>query len=47
MLFERGIVVTIEELAQKNANVVAGYDLVKYFEAACPVYKIELNFTKK
>ena len=25
--------------------VVAGYDLVKYFEAACPVYKIELNFT--
>ena len=36
---------TIEELAQKNANVVAGYDLVKYFEAACPVYKIELNFT--
>jgi len=44
-LFERGIVVTIEELAQKNANVVAGYDLVKYFEAACPVYKIELNFT--
>ena len=26
---------TIEELAQKNANVVAGYDLVKYFEACC------------
>lgn len=36
---------TIEELAQKNANTVAGYDLVKYFEAACPVYKIELKFT--
>lgn len=36
---------TIEELAQKNANAVAGYDLVKYFEAACPVYKIELKFT--
>ena len=36
---------TIEELAQKNANAVAGYDLVKYFEAACPVYKVELQFT--
>lgn len=36
---------TIEELAQKNANTIAGYDLVKYFEAACPVYKIELKFT--
>lgn len=36
---------TIEELAQKNANAIAGYDLVKYFEAACPIYKIELRFT--
>lgn len=36
---------TIEELAQKNSNAVAGYDLVKYFEAASPVYKIELRFT--
>lgn len=36
---------TIEELAQKNANAVAGYELVKYFEAASPIYKIELRFT--
>lgn len=35
----------IEELAQKYSNAVSGYKLVKYFDAASPIYKIELKFT--
>lgn len=35
----------IEELAKKYANVIQGFTLAKYFEAALPVYKMEVNFT--
>ncbi|MEX0058112.1 phospholipase D-like domain-containing protein [Clostridium butyricum] len=35
----------IEDLAKQYANSIHGYKLVKYFEAASPVYKMELNFT--
>lgn len=35
----------IEELAKKHALSVPGYELVKYFESASPIYKMDLNVT--
>lgn len=35
----------IEQLAKKHALSMPGYQLVKYFESACPIYKMELNVT--
>ncbi|MDY3208422.1 phospholipase D-like domain-containing protein [Clostridium baratii] len=35
----------IEELAKKHAHSMPGYELVKYSEDACPIYKIDLNIT--
>ena len=35
----------IEEIAKKHAKSMPGYELVKYYECACPVYKIDLNVT--
>lgn len=35
----------IEDLASKHANSLPGYTLVKYYEAAIPIYKVELNLT--
>lgn len=35
----------IEDLAKEYANSIHGFKLVKYFEAAIPIYKMELNFT--
>lgn len=35
----------IEDLAKQYSNSIHGYKLVKYFEAASPLYKMELNFT--
>ncbi|KPI53001.1 hypothetical protein KW95_04425 [Clostridioides difficile] len=35
----------IEEIAKKYAKSMPGYELVKYCECACPVYKMDLNIT--
>lgn len=35
----------IEDIAKKHANSIPGYELVKYYECACPIYKIDLNIT--
>lgn len=36
---------SIENLAKKHANSLPGFQLVKYYEAAVPIHKAELNMT--